>query len=137
MCRICHQGVHHQTMSSFKKRHRRKKSIKIIRDQPTSTPLFLPLHRLTDAGIRESHQQIILTIPLGLTTLGTGSPSQLRTGITDLREDCIRTGQAPPCEARPSPSGSPTGLIIIRCNPKIRWASTSTTLFYHHGSINV
>jgi hypothetical protein len=95
--------------------YRQNKSIKIIWTNPHSTPPFFS--RLTKIQCQKrserSHQQVILAIPLGLTTMGTGSPSQLRTGITDLRERTASGLVEPHTHVRlahPSPSGSPNWL---------------------------
>lgn len=114
--------------------YRQNKPIKIIWTNPHSTPLPFFFSILTEIQCQKRREREAPSTgypcysPKDSQPWVPGSPSQLRTGITDLRERTASGLVEPHRLAHPSPSGSPIGLIT-RCNPRIRWASTSTTFF--------
>jgi hypothetical protein len=78
--------VTRQFRALFKEtRYRQERSIKNYQDRPTSLlpPTQVGKNQRWKQRVRSAGHPLIF---LGLATLGTGSPSRLRTGITDRRE---------------------------------------------------
>lgn len=130
MCRICHQGVRHQTMRVIFQQFTSPKKVQNYMDQPAST--LFHLHRLINPTLEaeREHQQAIFYYSRGTHNLGYRISQSTKTGIADLREGLAsELVDAPTSEAHPSSSGSPNVSMIIRCNPKNQMGKHIHNLF--------